>query len=92
MKLYIITIDERWDFETTPHSPVVRLCEEDAKAALNQLKESAIEDTNANAQDSGFCLDESKSSFEIYKDGYEAGSHYVATIDCIEVPGIEKVQ
>ncbi len=90
MKLYIITIDDVFDFEGFHTSPIVRTSEKEARKELNRLFRSAKE-TLKDALGSSMAIEKSKDCFDIYYDGSWSNTHYAAVINCIEVPNIQKV-
>ena len=85
MKLYIITIDDVYDFEGFAHKPIVCLTKKEAQAELARIKREAKKDCDFDTVDS------SPRSFSMYNDGTWGTSHYDAIIDVVEVPNIKKV-
>jgi len=85
MKLYIITIDEVYDFEGFAHKPIVSLTKKEAQAELARIKREAKKEFDFDT------LDSSPRGFSMYNDGTWGTSHYDANINVVEVPNIKKV-
>lgn len=82
MKIYIISIDEVFDFEGFWHKPLVFLTEKGARAEFNRLvREARKEYPN-------FTVDKGKHSVSIYEDQSWGKSHYDVVIDEVDVRGI----
>jgi len=88
MKLYIITIDDVYEFESFHHDPIVKLTKTEARKELAGLKAEA-KDTYKGQFDE--CTS-TKDSFSMYPQGYWGTSHFDARIDEVEVPDIVRVR
>lgn len=82
MKLYIITVDEVFDFEGFWHKPLVFLTEKEARAEFNRLVREARKEYP------GFTVDNGKKSVSIYEDQSWGKSHYDVVIDEVDVRDI----
>lgn len=82
MKLYIITIDEVFDFEGFYHKPLVFLTKKEARAEFDRLVREARKEYP------DFTVDKGKRSVSIYEDQSWGKSHFDAIIDEVEVRGI----
>ena len=83
MKLYIITIDEVFDFASYHHMPIVCLSREDAAKKIEELY---IEAKTENSEDYDGEEHIEGKSFSLYPDGYWGTSHYDAHVDEVELP------
>lgn len=81
MKIYIITIDDVFEFEGFTHKPIVKTTEEEARKELERLYKSAKE-TYTDEFDNE---ERSDTSFSLFPDGYWGTSHYDARINEVEV-------
>lgn len=81
MKIFIITIDDVFDYEGFSHDPIVKMSEEEAREQLESLYLSAKE-TYTDEFDSE---ERSDTSFSLFPDGYWGTSHYDARISEVEV-------
>ena len=70
-KVYIITIDEVYDFENFPHEPLVFANEEKAKAEFESIKESAKTEYGNKFNE----VEEGDTYFEMYAEGYFSEGH-----------------
>lgn len=80
-KLYIITINNVFEFTGYHHEPIVHTDIKEARKMLNSLKASAKE-TYKDEFDS---CDNEKDSFSMYPQGYWGTSHYDARINTVEI-------
>ena len=81
MKIFIITIDDVFDYEGFHHDPIVKMSEEEAREQLESLYLSAKE-TYTDEFDGE---ERSDTSFSLFPDGYWGTSHYDARISEVEV-------
>ena len=81
MKIFIITIDDVFDYEGFHHDPIVKMSEEEAREQLENLYLSAKE-TYTDEFDSE---ERSDTSFSLFPDGNWGTSHYDARINEVEV-------
>lgn len=88
MKIYIITIDERFDFDDYPHKPIICLSEKEAKSELGRLKKGAKEELPKDWE-SDESLD---GGFSFYKSGEECSNHYIATVSEFDIAGLERTR
>ena len=88
MKLFIITIDDVYEFEGFHHDPIVRLTRTEARKELARLKAEA-KDTYKGQFDE--CTG-TRDSFSMYPQGYWGTSHFDACIDEVEVPDVIRVR
>ena len=82
MELYIITIDEVFDFEGFQHKPLVFLTENGARAEFDRLVREARKEYP------DFTVDKGKRSVSIYEDQSWSKSHFDVVIDEVDVSGI----
>lgn len=82
MKLYIVSVDEIFDFEGFWHKPLVFLTEKGARAEFDRLVEEARKEYP------GFTVDKGKRSVSIYEDQSWGKSHFDVIIDEVDVSGI----
>ena len=82
MKLYVIIIDDVYDFTGYPVEPKVRLTRKEARRELARVKASARE-CYQNEYDK---MDTTKDSFAYYCDGRWPEYHYDARIEVVDVP------
>ena len=90
MKLYIIVIDEVYDYQQYRHAPVIRLTKDEASKELVRLRNEVLRNYE---NDLGEGMRDSYTkgeSFEVYLDGEYSVTHYNATIHEVEVDGIKK--
>ena len=81
MKVYIIIINEVYDFEEMNHEPRVFATKESAFDAMRDIISNAKEEYG----DDFNTIEETETSIEMYDDGTYAQSHYVAYIKECEV-------
>lgn len=86
MKLYIITVEDIYDFDSEHHDPIVRTSLREARKKLNMLYRSGKECF----QDQYDTFEKSRNSFSMYTMGIYGESHYDGRIDVIEVPNIKR--
>ena len=79
-KVYVIVIEEVWDYCHYPHEPVVFSKLEDATKHLNDIYNSACIEL-----DFADTTERTETSVEIYKYGYYSTDHWSATIHEVEV-------
>ena len=89
MKLYIITIDDVFDFENFHTQPIVKTSIKEARKELGRLFRSAKETLEDHLGDD-MAIERNENGFDIYNDGSWSETHYAATIDCIEVGSITR--
>lgn len=82
MKLYIVSVDEVFDFEGFWHKPLVFLTEKGARAEFNRLVRKARKEYP------GFTVDKGKHSVSIYEDQSWGKSHFDVIIDEVNVKDI----
>ena len=82
MELYIITIDEVFDFEGFQHKPLVFLTENGARAEFDRLVREARKEYP------DFTVDKGKRSVSIYEDQSWSKSHFDVKIDVVDVRDI----
>lgn len=83
MKLYVITIDDVYDYEGFPVKPIIELSRREARKRLAELKRSAKETykNQYNKEDPA-----NPDKFSLYPDGFWGTSHYDARIDEVDIP------
>ena len=80
-KVFIITIDEVYDFERFNHNPRAFKTEEGARKAFEDLKKEARENYKDELSDDTYwTVEEYTDSFEIYEDGRFAENHFTASL------------
>ena len=84
-KIYVIVIDERYDYEKGIHTPIVIKDKEKAKAEFKSIVELAYKEWDNEINNRGWIVEESEDSFYIYSDGEEAISHYGVQLYEVEV-------
>lgn len=82
MKLYIITIDEVFDFEGFDHKPLVFLTKKKAKDEFDRLVREARKEYP------DFTVDKGKRSVSIYEDQSWGKSHFDVVINEVDVRGV----
>ena len=83
--LYIITIDEVYDFQGFSHKPQVFKEKTDAMKILRELRENAKAEFADECNDEDDWDEETSESFSIYPEGEWGTTHYDARIDEVEV-------
>ena len=86
MKLYIITIEDIYDYDSEHHDPIVRTNLREARKVLTQLYRSGKEIY----QDSYDTFEKSRNCFSMYTMGTYGESHYSGVINVIDVPNIKR--
>lgn len=71
-KVYIITIDEVYDFENFPHEPMVF---DDKKKAREKMAR-IIDEAKEEYKDKFNEVEEGETYFEMYAEGYFSEGHY----------------
>lgn len=84
-RLYILTIDDVYDFSTCEHAPRAFTDKEKALKALRSVSNSFITDYNIDDGDDEWVIEDNGDSFEAYVDGYWSENHYIARIHEVEV-------
>ena len=87
MKVYVITIDDVYDYEGFTHKPFVLTTMEGAMRKLREYREEVIADLKENENDDWEEdeFTEESTKFSFYPDGYWGTSHWDAKIDEVEV-------
>ena len=87
MKVFVLTIDEIYEYEGFSHKPRVFTNNDKALDALYELYEDTKEELSKNGNDDWVEDDFKKgdSCFSLYPDGYWGTSHYDARVDEVEV-------
>lgn len=80
MKLYIITIDEVYDYEGFHHAPKAFPSFEKAKEHFDELYKDARKELDWDSESRG------ERSFSLYPDGSWGRCHYDAIIDEVDMP------
>ena len=75
-KVYVITIDERYDYEKGIHTPIVFKGEKKARAAFKNIVDRAYEEWKNELDNRGWIAEETEDMLYFYADGEEAISHY----------------
>lgn len=76
MKIYIITIDEVYDYEVAPHKPLMLFSRKSVDDAIRQIKDIAKREFPKD-----WVLSNSKSGgFEMYLDGEYSSNHYSLSV------------
>lgn len=83
--LYIITIDEVYDFQGFSHKPQVFKEKADAMKTLRELRENAKAELADECNDEDYWSEVTSESFSIYPEGEWGTTHYDARIDEVEV-------
>ena len=86
MKLYIITVEDIYEFDSEEHDPIVRTSRKEARKVLNTLYRSGKECY----QDQYDVFEKSPDSFSMYLDGNFGTGHYCASITAVDVPNIKR--
>ena len=81
MKVYVLTINEVYDYEEFNHNPRVFMKREDAIAELNDIKEEAKEEFAEDFDQ----FDDGENGFEMYADGRYSEGHYSVYVHEVEV-------
>ena len=76
MEVYVITIDEVYDYETYNHTPRVFKNRKDAQEEFDAIVAEAKKDA---AQD-GWVESQGASYYEAYPDGWYGTSHYCVSL------------
>lgn len=84
-KIYVIVIDERYDYEKGIHTPIVIKDKEKAKAEFKRIVELAYKEWDNEIKNRGWIVEDYEDMFYIYADGEEAISHYGVHLYEIEV-------
>jgi hypothetical protein len=71
-KVYIITIDEVYDFENFPHEPMVFADEKKAREEMARIIDEAKEEYKDKFNE----VEEGETYFEMYAEGYFSEGHY----------------
>ena len=71
-KVYIITIDEVYDYENFPHEPMVFADEQKAKDEMERIKVNAKTEFGDKFNE----VEEGETYFEMYAEGYFSEGHY----------------
>lgn len=71
-KVYIITIDEVYDFENFLHDPMVFADEQKAREEFERIKANAKEEYKDKYEE----VEEGDTYFEMYAEGYFSEGHY----------------
>lgn len=71
-KVYIITIDEVYDFEIFPHEPMVFADEQKAREEMARI----INEAKKEYKDKYNEVEEGETYFEMYAEGYFSEGHY----------------
>ena len=87
MKVFVLTIDEVYDYEGFSHTPMVFTNKDKALDALHELYEDTKIELAENGDDDWMEDDYKKGDecFSLYPDGYWGTSHYDARVDEVEV-------
>lgn len=72
--MYIIVVDDVYDYDKTPHKPLIFFSKEDAQQALTNLMDNIQRETPEWEMETG------EESFSCYLDGEYSCNHYDATI------------
>ena len=83
-KIYLITIDEVYDYEVFDHEPLAYKNPEDAFKKFEEVKEE-IRSNYEREIEGGWEIEDSKTHLELYNEGYYASFHIVASLQEIEV-------
>lgn len=86
MKLYIITVEDIYEYDSEHHEPIVRTSLKKARKELNMLYRSGKE-CYQNTYDT---FEKSPNSFSMYTMGIYGESHYSGIINVVEVPNIKR--
>ena len=81
MKIFVITIDEVFDFVKYEHAPVVCFSMKDAKKELSDIFKEAKKEYRGKDT----TIERGKKSFSVYADHSWSESHYEAVINEVEV-------
>lgn len=74
-KIYCITIDDVYDYNVTPHKPLLLFTRKDVNAAVKRMKDKAKRETP------GWKLCNTGSGgFEMYLDGEYSCNHYAVAV------------
>ena len=87
MKVFVLTIDEVYEYAGFSHKPRVFTDKDNALDALYELYKDTKEELSKNGDDDWVEDDFKKgdSCFSLYPDGYWGTSHYDARVDEVEV-------
>ena len=91
MKLYVITIEEIWDYDRLGHDPEVYLSQQAARkrlAEIAELERPAYEE----ALDDSLIEEIYEDMFEFYEDGCWAQAHLHAEISECELELTDKIR
>ena len=83
-KVWIITIDEVYDFDNYEHAPIAYRNEKDAREALQVFKDGMKEDYAEDIEDGYVTYDEDEFWAEVYGDEY-AREHYTVRLSCVDL-------
>ena len=83
-RLYILTIDDVYDFSTCEHAPRAFADKEKALKALRSVSDAFVAN-NSFDDDDDWVIEDNGDSFEAYIDGYWSENHYIARIHEVEV-------
>ena len=89
-KVFVITIEDIYDFASTNHKPIIYRKKEDAVKKFEELIESFLDEnpsyTNLDNDDAeDFIYEKSEYSFSAYEDGRYGENHYDITISEVEL-------
>ena len=82
-KVFIIIIDEVYDYEVFNHEPLAYKDKTDAEKKFEEVKDE-IKSNYAREIEEGWEVEDSKTCLEIYDEGYYASFHCAATLQ--EIP------
>ena len=89
MKVYVITVEDIFDYDSTHREPIIKLTKKEAVSTMRALAKEAKPDFK-NIPD--MVYESGPTSIQMYPEGYYGENHFSVTIDCLDVPGIVKVK
>lgn len=81
MKVYVITIDEAYDFEKFNHAPEVFRVFDDARRRFEDIVALA----KTEFKDCGWEESQGDNFYEAWEEGYWATNHYSVTVHTVEL-------
>ena len=84
MKIWVITIDEVYDYENFPHDPIAFSNEKDAKEQLDTFRQGLKKDYESELE-SNWLYEDGERYCEVYEDGCYGTNHYSVRLSEIEL-------
>lgn len=85
MKIWVITIDEVYDYENFKHTPIAFSKEAEARKELDTFRKGIKTDYKSELEEDHWLYEDGEDYCEVYEDGCYAQNHYSVRLNEVEL-------